>query len=61
MKRYEKYKKLGYKLLDTGYEYYNDRLCELKDKGYDCEGCYVKTDTKGLRMWEIWGKENELD
>lgn len=47
----------GYDIVDTGYGDYKYELPKWKNKGYDVKGFYVRTDTPGLKMWVLYGKQ----
>lgn len=53
---------LGYRLCESGYGVEDRNLADKKylSKGYNVVSFYVKTDTRGLKMWELWAKKTIL-
>ena len=51
--------KNGYGIIDSGYESYDYYEEQWKALGYYVKSFYEKTDTKGLKMWVMYGKKKD--
>lgn len=51
--------KNGYSVIDSGYERYDYYEEHWKALGYYVKSFYEKTDTKGLKMWVMYGKKKD--
>ena len=63
MSRYDQMSELesqGYDIIDSGYEDYHPYEEKWRRAGYDVKSFYQKSDTRGLKMWVMYGKKKEM-
>ena len=49
----------GWVYLDNGYGSYDYDAKQYQKDGYQTKGFYIRSDTPGVKMWQLYGKIND--